>query len=66
MTDLALVLLHVDLVTQYDKREVFGVMRACLDEELVPPAVEGLEALGTVDVVDEYAAVGTAIKGNAK
>jgi hypothetical protein len=37
-----------------------------LDEELVPPAVERLKALGRVDVVNEHAAVGPAVKGDAE
>ena len=35
-------------------------------QELVPPAVERVEALGVVDVVDEHAAVSPAIKGHAE
>ena len=37
-----------------------------LNEELVPPAVERLEALGAVDVVDKDAAVGAAVEGDAE
>lgn len=37
-----------------------------LHEELVPPAVEGLEALARVDVVDQYAAIGAAVERNAE
>lgn len=35
-------------------------------QELVPPAVERVEALGVVDIVDEHAAVRPAIKGYAE
>jgi hypothetical protein len=37
-----------------------------LNEELVPPTVEGLEALAGVDIVDEYTAVGTAVERNTE
>lgn len=37
-----------------------------LDQKLVAPAVQSFEALGVVDVVDEDAAVGAAVKGNAQ
>lgn len=37
-------------------------MRASLDEELIPPAVEGLEGLGTVHIVDKNATVGTTVE----
>jgi hypothetical protein len=39
---------------------------AHLDQELVPPPIERLEALGAVDVVDEDAAIRTAIEGHAE
>ena len=55
--DLPLILLHIDLVAQHDKREVLGIPGAGLDEEFVPPAVQGLERLGAVDVVNEDAAI---------
>jgi hypothetical protein len=35
-----------------NKREVGGVPRGSLDEELVSPAVQRLETLGIVDIVD--------------
>ena len=60
--DLPLILLHVDLVAQHDEGEVLGVPGAGLDEELVPPTVQGLERLGAVDIVNEDAAVRTAVK----
>ena len=60
--DLPLVLLHIDLVAQYDEGEVLGVTGACLDEELVPPTVQGLERLGAVDVINKDAAVRAAIE----
>jgi len=60
--DLSLVLLHIDLVTQHDEGEVLRVPGASLDEEFVPPTVQGLERLGAVDVVNEDTAVGAAIK----
>jgi hypothetical protein len=42
-TYLALVLLNVNLVPQYNKREVLRVMWARLNKELVPPTVKCLE-----------------------
>lgn len=42
---LSLVLLDIDLIPEDDKGEVLWVMGARLDEELVPPAVQRLEAL---------------------
>lgn len=44
--------------------ETLGVHRAGLDQELVSPAVQGVERLGIVDVVDEHAAVGTTVESN--
>lgn len=46
--------------------EALRVHRAGLDEELVSPAVKGIETLGVVDVVDEYTAVCTTVEGNTK
>ncbi len=37
-----------------------------MNQKLVAPAVQSFEALGVVDVVDEDAAVGAAVKGNAQ
>jgi len=60
--DLPLILLHIDLVAQHDEGEVLGVPGAGLDEELVPPTVQGLKRLCAVDVVNEDAAVRAAIE----
>ena len=65
-TYLSLVLLHINLVAEDDEGEVLRVMWTSLNEELVPPAVESLERLGAVDVVDEYTAVRAAIERNAQ
>jgi hypothetical protein len=46
--------------------EALGIHRAGLDQEFVSPAVEGVETLGVVDVVDEHTAVGTTIESNTK
>jgi hypothetical protein len=48
------------------KWEVFRIARASLDQELVPPAVECLETLGVVHVVDQDTAVGSSVEGNAQ
>jgi hypothetical protein len=42
-TDLALALLHVNLISKDNKWEVPRIMWARLDEEFIPPAVEGLK-----------------------
>jgi hypothetical protein len=61
--DGAPVIADVDLVPEDDEGEGFWVARGGLDEEFVAPGVEGLEGFGRVDVVDEDAAVGTAVEG---
>lgn len=58
-------LLDIDLVAQHNKGEVVGVPGRGLDEEFVAPAVEGVKALGVVDVVHEHAAVCAAIEGDS-
>ena len=37
-----------------------------MDQEFVSPAVEGVETLGVVDIVDQHTAVGTTIESNTK
>lgn len=64
--DLPLILLHIDLVSQYDEGEVLGVTRAGLNEELVPPTVQSLERLGAVDVVHEDTAVRSTVERDAQ
>ena len=66
MTNHSFALLHVDLVANHDKWEALRVHRAGLHQELVPPAVQCVEALGVVDVVDEHAAVGATVEGHAQ
>lgn len=63
---LSLVLFDVNLVAQYNEGEVLGVMRAGLDEELVPPAIESFERLCAVHIIDEYAAVGTPVESHTE
>lgn len=46
--------------------ETLRVHRAGLDQEFVSPAVEGVETLGVVDVVDKYAAVGTTVESDTE
>lgn len=41
-------------------------MRARLNKELVPPRIECLKRFRTVDVVYEYATIGTPIEGNTE
>ena len=51
---------------QNDEGEVLGIPGAGLDEELVSQTVQGLERLGAVDIVNEDAAVRTAVKCNTE
>ena len=60
--DLPLVLLHINLIAQYNKGEVLWVPGAGLDEEFVPPTVQGLERLGAVYVINEDTAVRTTVE----
>jgi len=59
-------LFHIDLVPKHHEREVIRVSWGCLDQELVPPAVERIEALGVVDVEDEDAAIRATVEGNTQ
>jgi hypothetical protein len=64
--NLPLILLHINLVTQHDEGEILRIPGAGLDEELVPPTVQCLERLGTVDVIYEDTAVRTAVERDTK
>lgn len=66
LRDHALVLLDINLVSEDHKGERVRVARARLDEKLVAPRVERVERLCVVDVVDEHAAVGAAVEGDAE
>ena len=57
---------EVNLVADDNKRKVFGISWTGLDEELVPPALQRLERVWNGNVVDENAAVGTAVERNAE
>lgn len=48
------------------EREVRRVPWRSLDQELVSPTVERLEALRIVHIVHEHAAVGSAIEGDTE
>jgi len=41
---------------------VFRIARACLDEELIPPTLKGLESVGDGDIVDQDATVCASIE----
>jgi hypothetical protein len=62
----SLALLHVNLVAEDNKGEVIRVARRGLDQELVSPAVQRIETLGVVHVVDKDAAVGASVEGDAE
>jgi len=61
-TYLALAILNIDLVAQDDEGEVLGIMGTGLDEELIAPAIQGLEGFGAVHVIDQHAAVSPAVE----
>ena len=51
-------MVEICLVSDDDKREVDGLSRSSLDENLVVPTVEFLERRRVGDVVDKHATVG--------
>jgi hypothetical protein len=62
----ALGLLHINLVANDDKGKVLRSTRRGLDQELVSPALQGLETLCVVDIVHEHTAVGSAVERNSQ
>lgn len=62
----SLALFHINLVADYDKWEAFGVHWAGLHQELVAPTVQGVEALGVVDIVYEHAAISATVECHAE
>ena len=54
------------LIAEHDKGKVVWVSGAGLDQELVPPAVEGLKGIGRCDIICENAAVCPAIESHPK
>lgn len=66
LTHLSLILLHINLVPKNNEREVLRIMGTRLDQEFVPPAIEGLKRLGAVHVVYENTAVRAAVECDAK
>lgn len=58
--------IQVPQVACTHKREVGRVLRRRLDQKLVPPAIQRLEALGIVDIVHQHAAVCPAVEGHAE
>lgn len=63
---LSLALFHVNLIAKNDEGEILGVMRTCLDQKLVSPAVQSLKRLHAVHVVDQYAAVCATVESHTK
>jgi hypothetical protein len=58
---------HIPASTWYPatyKWEALRVHWAGLNQKLVAPAVQGIETLRVVDIVDEHAAVGASVKSN--
>ena len=66
LANTALTLRLVDLVSEDNEREVFGVAGHGLDQELLAPAVELTERLLVGDVVHQHAGVGAAVEGDAQ
>ena len=56
----------INLIAQDDEREIVGVARAGLDEELVTPRVEVVKRLWLHDVEDQHTRVSTTIKCHAE
>lgn len=58
--------LQVDLVAQHHEGEVLWISRAGLNQELVSPAVQGLEGVGGGHIKHQHAAVGSSVEGHAQ
>ncbi len=54
---------HIHLVSQNHEREAVGLLDVGVEDELFPPVVEVLEALGVVHAEGQQAAVGAAVEG---
>jgi hypothetical protein len=65
-TNLSFAFLYVNLISKDDEWEVFGIMWACLDEEFISPAVEGLKRLGTIHIIDKNTTISSTIECNSK
>jgi len=63
---LSLALFHVNLIAKNDEGEILGVVRTCLDQELVSPAVQSLKRLQAVHVVDQHATVCAAVESHTE
>ena len=55
-----------NLVAKHDEGEVVRVPGAGLDQELISPAVKGLEGIGRGDIVGENATVCSTIESHPK
>ena len=44
------------------ERKALRISRTSLDQELIPPAVQSVKALGVVHIIDKYAAIGASVK----
>jgi len=53
---------QINFVSDDNKWEVFWVSRTGLDQELISPAVQGLECVGHSDIKHQYTAVGSTVK----
>jgi hypothetical protein len=57
ITNLAFAFLDVYLISQYHEREVLRIMRASLNKKFVAPAVECLEGLRAIHIIDKHTTV---------
>lgn len=57
---------EVDLVSQHNKGEVFGIPGTGLDEKLISPAIQGFECVGGSHIKHQNAAVCASVEGHAK
>lgn len=59
-------LAHIHLVAQHHEGEALGVHRTGLYQELIPPAVQRVEALLIIHVVHQHAAIRSPIERHAQ
>lgn len=59
-------ILEVDLITQYNKREIIRVSGTGLYEKLIPPAIQVLKSLGNIYIEYKNTAVRSTIEGNTE
>lgn len=58
--------LQIDLVAKHYEREVLWVSWAGLNEELIPPAVQGFEGVWRSHIIHQHTAVRSTIKSHSQ